>query len=188
MTTRAAVGSVLWGLCIFALSGQVRAQESRVWGDIGCSESRIIAPSGLRCRATQDYSGGQGKHARGGGTFRRWATYGTLDGVKLYYHVTEATSIKSAIAEDASLEAGIRSMSPQARTAKGFSEMTKRGGVDFVTFAGAAGEACIGVRRYGPATKTGFKWILNATRCAPKGKAASDPEIDRFIAEAGYRS
>ena len=188
MTTKAAYGPILAMLFVFSLSGQGRAQETRVWSDIGCTESKIIAPSGLKCRATQDYAGGQIQSSNGQGTFRRWATAGTLNGVKLYYHVTEATGIKSSIRQDLSLEKAIKSLSPEGKRAKGFSELTRRGGVDAMTFTSRDDESCIGIHKFGPSTKTGYHWIMAATRCAAKGRGASDPEIDRFISEAGYRS
>lgn len=108
-----------------------------------------------------------------------------MNGVKLYYYVIEATSPQSSIRETNSLETGMQGIN---KGAKDFSAMVKRGGADFVTFTSASGEPCAGMRKYGPSSKTGFKWIMNATRCAPKGKPASDAETDKFIADAGYRS
>jgi hypothetical protein len=166
------------------------AQQYPVWANIDCAQSKIAAPAGLKCRATQETSGGTGNisGAGAGGMFRRWSAFGTLRGVKFYYHLSEATSLKAEIRESASLEDGVKNMSPQGKEAKDFSTMTHRAGVDLLTFASAAGEPCVGIRRYGPSALTGYKWILNATRCTPKGKPASEAEIDKFISEADYHS
>jgi hypothetical protein len=162
------------------------AQETHKWSDIDCTQSRIAATAGLKCRATQEYSGGQGVSGAGaGGTFRNWSAFGTLGGVKFYYRIAEATSLKATIQETLSLESGIKSIS---KDAKDFSALKNRGGVDFLTFVSAKGESCVGIRRYGPSTQTGYKWILNATRCSPKDRPASEAEIDKFISEADYRS
>lgn len=170
------------------LSRQGRAQEKPIWSDIDCSQSKLVTPAGLRCRSTQDYAGGQIQSSNGQGMFRRWAVVGTLNGVKLYYHLTEATGIRSSIRQDLSLENAIKSLSPEGKRAKDFSELTKRVGIDAMTFTSRDDKSCIGIHKFGPTTKTGYHWIMTATRCAAKGSATSDPEIDRFISAAGYRS
>jgi hypothetical protein len=185
--------TLVWTLGMSCLVGQTMgalAQQIRVWADVDCAQSKIAAPAGLKCRATQETSGGTGNisGAGAGGMFRRWSAFGTLRGVKFYYHLSEATSLKAEIRESASLEDGVKNMSPQGKEAKDFSTMTHRAGVDLLTFASAAGEPCVGIRRYGPSALTGYKWILNATRCTPKGKPASEAEIDKFISEADYHS
>jgi hypothetical protein len=185
--------TLVWTLGMSCLVGQTMgalAQQYPVWANIDCAQSKIAAPAGLKCRATQETSGGTGNisGAGAGGMFRWWSAFGTLREIKFYYHLSEATSLKAEIRETASLEDGVKKMSPQGKEAKDFSTMTHRAGVDLLTFASAAGEPCVGIRRYGPSAQTGYKWILNATRCTPKGNPASEAEIDKFISEAGYRS
>ena len=68
------------------------------------------------------------------------------------------------------------------RQASNFSELTPRDGVDFVTFTGAAGDACIGVRRLGTAAITGYKWLVVAFRCVPAKTTVPDADIAAFIA------
>ena len=185
--------TLVWTLGMSCLVGQTMdalAQQYPVWANIDCAQSKIAAPVGLKCRATQEASGSTGSisGAGAGGMFRWWSVFGTLRGVKFYYRLSEATSLRAEIRESASLEDGIKKMSPQGKEAKDFSAMTHRAGVDLLTFASAAGESCVGIRRYGPSALTGYKWILNATRCTPKGNPASEAEVDKFISEAGYRS
>ena len=49
------------------------------------------------------------------------------------------------------------------------------------------GEACIGIRKNGSSRSKGFKWILLASKCVPKGKSISDEEAGRFISAASFR-
>jgi hypothetical protein len=65
------------------------------------------------------------------------------------------------------------------------SECTQRAGVDFVTFVGAHGESCFGIRKLGSSPKTGVAWVLYATRRAQK--KPMEAEIDAFIAAADFR-
>jgi hypothetical protein len=185
--------TLAWTLGVSCLVGQTTgavAQETRVWANVDCAQTKIAAPAGLKCRATQETSGGIGNisGAGAGGMFRRWSAFGTLQGVKFYYHLSEATSLRAEIRETASLEDGVKKMSPQGKDAKDFSTMMHHAGVDLLTFVSATGEPCAGIRRYGPSAQTGYKWILTATRCTPKNNPASEAEIDKFISEAGYRS
>jgi hypothetical protein len=68
-----------------------------------------------------------------------------------------------------------------------FSALGNRGGADYMTFTSASGDACVGIRRYGPAQGAGYQWILYGVRCEPRGRPISEAEIDRFIAGANYR-
>lgn len=72
--------------------------------------------------------------------------------------------------------------------ARGFSALTNRGGADFMTFAAASGDSCVGIRRYGPSMGAEYGWVLNAVRCEPGGRPTSDADIDRFIAGTTVRS
>lgn len=188
MTPRVAVGLLLSTILACGFFGQGHAQV-RDWDDIDCVGSRLAIPAGLKCRATQEYQVGQvNAKGSGKGTMRRWSASGRVNGIKFFYYLFEVTSVGTGTGDSRSLVEAIIDSSPQGRGAEDFSPLTKRSGVDFVTFTGGAGERCVGIRKYGPSSKTGFKWLLNATRCAPKGRPASDPEIDKFISEANPRS
>jgi hypothetical protein len=185
--------TLAWTLGVSCLVGQTTgalAQQYPVWANIDCAQSKIAAPAGLKCRATQEVSGSTSNlsGAGAGGMFRWWSASGTLGEIKLYYRLSEATSLKSEIRESASLEDGVKKMSRQGKGAKDFSTLTHRAGVDLLTFVSAAGGPCVGFRRYGPSALTGYKWILTATRCTPTNNPASEAEIDKFISEVGYRS
>jgi hypothetical protein len=68
-----------------------------------------------------------------------------------------------------------------------FSALGNRGGADYMTFTSASGDACVGIRRYGPAQGAGYQWILYGVRCEPRGRPITDADIDRFIGGATYR-
>lgn len=150
----------------------------------------IVAPAGLKCRATQEYAGGTGNiaGAGAGGTFRRWATFGTVGGNKYYYYIIEGIGGRSHIVAEASLQAALINLSPEGKGAKDFSQLSNLNGGDFLRFVSATGGACVGIRKYGPSSSGGFKWILYATRCAQRGKTISDSDIGNLITATGYRS
>jgi hypothetical protein len=173
------------GLVAAAAVGQQTAR----WHDIDCRQSRIAAPPGLKCRATQNYAGGQsGWDADAGGTFRRWLALGDRDGVGLFYYLAEATSLEASVMEGSSLQKDIRSEMRDGNMLHDFSPLGHRLGADYMTFTSASGHACVGIRRYGPSQGAGYKWILYGVRCDPRGGAITDAQIDSFISEAGYRA
>jgi hypothetical protein len=171
-----------------AVSPAALAQERAQWWDIACVHSKISAPAGLRCRTTQNYSGGQGSWASDAqGTYRNWLAAGVVGGVEYLYYLAEATSPGAAITQATSLQDTIRSEMARGAQATGFSALTNRGGADFMTFTSAGGDSCVGIRRYGPSQGMGYQWILYGVRCAPRGAATSEAEIDRFISGATVR-
>jgi hypothetical protein len=68
------------------------AQETPIWTDMDCAQSKIVAPAGLKCRATQEFTRSDSpiSGANGGGIFRRWVAFGVIGGNKLYYQAAEA--------------------------------------------------------------------------------------------------
>jgi hypothetical protein len=164
------------------------AQETPRWYGIDCSQSRLSVPPGLKCSTTQNYAGGEhGWGGNAGGTFRRWMAVGTTDGGGAFYYLVEATSLGAALMEGDSLRQEIRSEMRDPSLLRDFSPLGNRGGADYMTFTSASGQACVGIRRYGPAQGAGYQWILYGVRCDPRGRALSDAEIDRFILGATYR-
>lgn len=167
---------------------QAVAQDTPRWYGIDCSHSRIAVPSGLKCSTTQNYAGGEhGWGGNAGGTFRRWMAIGESDGAGVFYYLAEATSLGAAMMEGASLQQEIRSEMRDGNKLGNFSPLGNRGGADYMTFTSASGQACVGIRRYGPAQGAGYQWILYGVRCEPRGRPITDAEIDRFIAGATYR-
>ena len=184
-------GRILRGLAVLALASlpfEAVAQETMVWSVIACVHSKISVPPGLHCRTTQNYAGGHFGWAAGpGGEFRRWSATGDIGGVKYFYHLNEATSLGASIGAGGSLEEVIKADLERGKETRDYSALSNRGGVDFLTFTGATGDACVGIRRYGPSMGAGFQWILAGVRCEPRGRPITDAEIDRFIAGATYR-
>ena len=170
-------------LLAFACSASagVVAQDTHVWTDTDCTQVRIAAAAGLRCRSLA--SAGVATSVTGaGGTFRQLNASGIVNKVKLFYCLFETTSLQSAVSTRSTLAETLKSVSPYAKTASGFSELSTRDGVDLVTFTGSAGDACIGIRRFGTAAIGGYKWIVYATRCVPAKTAVPDGDVAAFIA------
>ena len=165
-------------------AGPAVAQDTPRWYGIDCSHSRIAVPAGLKCTTTQNYAGGEnGWGGNAGGTFRGWMA----SGAGVFYYLVEATSLGAGLMESASMKQAIRSEMRDGDKLANFSALGNRGGADYMTFTSASGDACVGIRRYGPAQGAGYQWILCAVRCEPRGRPITDVEIDRFIAGATYR-
>lgn len=164
------------------VSPQAFAQETPRLYDLACVHSKIEVPEGLRCQTTQNYSGFRNSaDGDGNGTFRNWVARGTIDGVQYLYLMTEVTSMNVGLNPSISLQDTIRAeVTPASRPAN-FSALTHRSGADFMTFTLGNGSACVGVRRYGPSETVGYRWILNAVRCAPPGTALSAADVDSYI-------
>jgi hypothetical protein len=172
------------------------AQAEFVWSDIDCAKSRIIAPDGLKCRATQNYPGGSANDAAAGdkAVFHAWSTYGTRDDVKLYYFLSEAMSPGTFHHPTKSLAEIMVNRGAQGDDTKNFSRPRITIGGDYITFTSSKGEAysgvlhsCLGVRKLGPEEDDGYKWALYATRCVPGQQDMTEADAIRFLAETGYK-
>ena len=184
-TERIAFGVLVFGSLV-GLTIVASAQETRVWADVDCSQMKITVPAGFKCRATQEYYGGQGASTSdAGGVFRRWTAAGTVNNARLYYYLHEAIGTRSNVTSTESLEERTKQIGQ--KTDKNFTQTKPIAGGDYVRYESASGQPCVGIRKYGPSTTTGFKWIITGTRCDQKGKAISDQDIANFMASADYR-
>jgi hypothetical protein len=165
------------------------AQDTRKWADIDCAQSKIIAPAGLKCRATQVYHGAQGNAGTSaGGAFQRWSAYGTVGGSKFFYFVAEGSEPQSSVYTSFTLLDTItQAGGALTRGATELSELKQAAGGDYATFKRPPGEACFAMRKYGPSQGSRFKWLMYGGRCDPVANAASPAEIAKFIADAGFR-
>ena len=151
----------------------------------------------MRCRATQEYSGGSPREGkitnRGigpGGTSRHWSKSGTVNGMRTSYFLKEATSTGSNVAS-ITLDATVKEYGLQGQGASNFSKPAAIAGGDFLTYTDRNGENCIAARKLGDTTKYGNKWYLMATQCAPKGKRLTEADGASLLAganapKAGY--
>jgi hypothetical protein len=154
------------------------------WAEVDCAHSRIWPTSGLRCRTTSDVT----RDARSPQTlFRFWNAAGTVEDVKYYYYVAEATHPRVGVVSTQELADALRSRSPQARGSLSMSDIRQHKDADFVSFQSAARESCIGIRKIGPNNAQGMRWVLYATRCVPPGQLTSEAEIDSFVRQARLR-
>jgi hypothetical protein len=174
---------------IVVAGGTARSQESAHWSDIDCGQSKLAVPGGLKCRATQEYSGGSRIASGSGptGMSRDWAALGKVNDSRLYYFGKEALTSKSSVFPYVLADA-VKSLSPQGKGAKGFSEAKPMSGGDYVRFTSASGEACVGIKKEGPARPKGFLWIVIATKCQPAGTGIPDQDVATFIANADFHA
>jgi hypothetical protein len=158
---------------------EVGAQDAYKWSDINCAESRLAAPAGAKCAATNIVSGGD--TARG--QFRRWS-YSTptafvfvWESLTSEYMYTRATGVEY-----------IKGISTVARDGREWSEVQRHDGADYYRFKSAAGSDCVGFRRYGPSRSAGHAWIMAGVTCAtPRGTPLAQTRITEFIESAKVR-
>jgi hypothetical protein len=175
-----------FGALVAALPISLAAQETLVWSDINCAQSKLVIPAGLSCKETNTAGTRNAAKSTGGGLTKRWSAYGTLQQVKLYYYVHDDFDGKSFV-QVRDLAGETSNMGNQARGATNISAPSKKGDADLVTFNNATGDNCIGIRKYGPPRGGGFGWVMWASRCTPAAVRASDADITAFIAGAGFR-
>jgi hypothetical protein len=151
-----------------AIAADANAQQTNVWSDIDCGQSKLVVPAGLKCQETQEFSGGTGTASAGaGGMFRRWSAFGTVNNVKLYYFLHEAIGTGSNVTATETLEERVRQVGQ--KTDKNFTPTSPMAGGDYVRYESAAGQPCVGIRKYGPSTSIGFNgswWALAVFRKA----------------------
>jgi hypothetical protein len=178
--------ALILGFLVATAATRLAAQETIVWSDIDCSQSKIDAPVGPRCRATNVFGTRGAPTSTGGGQVKSWNASGILDQVKLYYFVTEIIDTNSGV-KVGTLADDLRSISPQARGVTDMPASERRGDADVVTFVNVLKDNCVGLRKNGPTRGGGYKWVLYATRCTPAARKASDADINAFTARAGFR-
>jgi hypothetical protein len=176
---------------IFGLSLNASAQDAHVWSDIDCAQSKIVAPVGLRCRATQEINGSSSKgfaSTSAGAMFRNYTAFGSVNTSQVYYVLFDSLSRGANQQPRVTLQEAILFWSPEGKDAKNFSQASGTAHGDLLTFTSAKGSPCLGIRKFGPVTGSGYKWILYATRCDPPGRPATETEAVQFLTETGYRS
>lgn len=171
---------------VIGFSMSAVAQNAAVWSDIDCSQSKIVTPSGLRCRVTNEMAGSNSGRFTGQGVFRTWATFGKKGGNKLYYLVYEAVSSNSDKEVFMTLQDEIKGLSPYAKDGRDFTSPSQTNGGDYVRFIGGDNGQCVAIRKVGPIQGRGYKWVLFANECVPPGKGISDQQIGQFIQAADF--
>ena len=181
-------------LCVLAMGVGLQdasAQEARKWADIDCAQSKIVAPSGLKCRSTQLYAGSDSKvmGAGAGGQFQRWTSFGTLaDRSQVFFYASAAAEPQSWTRPSASLEETVRGFNRDFQSAKDFTQLAQLNGGDYQRFTNPKGDACVAIRKVGGSQSAGYQWYLVAGKCAAKGASISDAEISDFLSTTGFRS
>ena len=127
---------------------------SYTWADIDCRQSRFVAWSGLKCRATNVVTGDGNI-----GVFRQWTTFGTgRDGYYVHMMFEHGPSVAD--------------VSPVARA----------NDADYVTFKdGKDARNCVGFRRLGKFQRGGYDSVSGGILCAPPGKTITGKDIALFI-------
>lgn len=169
-----ALGLVTLGLWS-ALPAKAVAQNI-VWGEIDCAKSRLLAPSGTKCRATNRYPGDNGV-----GEFQIWSVRG--DNPYLFLILNEALLSNSSLRFTNTTEDYLRSIGP-GKEGTAFSAKAHRDGYDYLTFRSKAGAECTGFRKGGPSRSVGYLWVLGGILCLPSGAQLDQARIFKFMDDA----
>ena len=173
---------------VIGLSTSAVAQNAVVWSDIDCSQSKIVTPSGLKCRMTEEINGSRDGRFNGQGVFRNWATLGKKCGRKLYYLAYEGIGPQSYKQVFLTLEEEIKERSPYAKSGRDFTSPSQISDGDYVRFIASDNGQCVAIRKVGPTQGRGYKWVLFGNECVAPGKGISDQEIARFMQAADFHA
>lgn len=163
----------------FVAAGTAGAEPQRyVWKDMDCRQSRIVAWSGLKCRAT-DVVTSEGNI----GAFRQWAAFGTnRDGYYVHVFLWEAENTFSYIPADATTAEFLKWMFEHGKSVAQVSAVTRYKEADYVTFSDDKdGRSCAGFRRLGQFQRGGYASVTGGILCAPPGKGIAANDIAIFI-------
>jgi hypothetical protein len=178
-----------WGaatIVSLAMSPVASAQQAPKWSDVDCAQSHLVGPTGLKCRATNVYSGGNVMGSSAAGTFQHWNMHGTVGNAKLFYFLKEGSDTQASIIP-ISMQDTVVGFSLVGKNAKDFSATTPIAGGDYARFTGAADDVCVAVRKNGPPRQRGYRYYILATKCVPKGQTISDADIASLMAAASFR-
>jgi hypothetical protein len=173
--------SVVWLSCLmlsFAWAQEAPAQiRSYSWADIDCGQSRIPAPAGLKCRATNVVTN-EGNI----GVFRQWAAFGNRPQGYEHIFLWEAQNGFSYLNVDQTTPEFLAWMYENGHFAKNFTTPNNYRGADYSLFQdGQRGWSCAGFRRLGQPQRGGYQSITGGILCAPPGKTLTGQQVTGFI-------
>jgi hypothetical protein len=171
--------SLLCLIVSFAAAAAAFGETTRyTWKDIDCRQSRIVAWSGLKCRATNVVTS-EGNI----GAFRQWAAFGTSrDGYYVHMFFWEAENTFSYLSADQTTADFLKWMFEHGASVAQVSPVTRYNDADHVTFRDDKnGRSCAGFRRLGKFQRGGYESVTGGILCAPAGKAIAVADIPTFI-------
>lgn len=166
-------------VAFLATAGTASTQTpSYIWADIDCRQSRIVAWSGLKCRATNVVTGDGNI-----GVFRQWTAFGAgPDGYYAHMFLWEAQNNFSYLAADETTAQFVKWMFEHGQSIAEVSPVARYKDADYVTFRdGKQGRACVGFRRLGKFQRGGYDSVTGGILCAASGKTVTDKDIELFI-------
>jgi|EndMetStandDraft_5_1072996.scaffolds.fasta_scaffold73578_3 hypothetical protein len=159
--------------------GPANSEAQRyVWKDMDCRQSRIVAWSGFKCRAT-DVVTTEGNI----GAFRQWAAFGTnRDGYYAHIFLWEAENTFSYVPADSTTAEFLKWMFEHGTSIAQVSAVIRYKDADYVTFNDSKdGRNCTGFRRLGQFQRGGYDSVTGGILCAPSGKTIAVDDISIFI-------
>jgi hypothetical protein len=171
--------SLVCFVATFAAAGAAGSEPQRYsWQDVDCRQSRIVAWSGLKCRATNVVTS-EGNI----GAFRQWSAFGTnRDGYYVHMFLWEAQNTFSYLSADQTTADFLKWMFEHGPSVARLSAVTRYKDADYVTFNDdKEGRSCAGFRRLGNFQRGGYDSITGGILCAPPGKVVTTADITKLI-------
>lgn len=175
---RLVVSAICFVASVAAAETALGETQRYTWKDIDCRQSRIVAWTGLKCRATNVVTS-EGNI----GAFRQWSAFGTnRDGYYVHVFFWEAENTFSYLSADQTTADFLKWMYEHGKSIAQVSAMTRYNGADYVTFADDKnGRSCTGFRRLGQYQRGGYDSVTGGILCAPTGKAITASDTLKFI-------
>ena len=154
------VASFAFFAAFLALAGTASTQTpSYTWADVDCRQSRIVAWSGLKCRATNVVTGDGNI-----GAFRQWTAFGTgRDGYYVHMFLWEAQNNFSYLAAEEKTAQFLTWMFEHGQSVADVSPVARSNDADYVTFKdGKHDRRCVGFRRLGKFQRGGYGSVTGA--------------------------
>jgi len=179
-------------LATVLMAAPAGAQQTAKFTRIDCGTSELLMPPNLICLASNEVAGDLAGGSAGG-VFKYWNAIGRVGSRKAYVYGVESMDGRSEVRVTQDLKEAIDIITPYAKPASHFSDLKRVGDADVVAFTGGAGEACVAIRKLGPARSTGYRWVAfgllcdPSLLCDPTGKTLAENDLFSFVHNVGFR-
>jgi len=166
---------VLSCMALSFAAGAASPQRSYTWSDIDCSQSRIAAWPGLKCRSTNVVTSESNV-----GSFRQWAAFGTTREGCVQLFVWEPQNAFSFVTTEDTTADFLKWMYVNGRQVSQFGPVVRHHDADYAMFRDGS-RNCAGFRRTGAPRRGGYDKIVAGILCAPAGGNLTPDQFVQFI-------
>ena len=167
-------------LIVMCLSAADAAPQCNIkWADSGCSDSKLAAPAGAACQATNEFS------CDAGGAYYRGYSYALGDSEFMTGIVATSQNGRIVSFDDVVASAKKDLISDKGRN---FGSPQSTMGAQFLTFESANGQKCVHALKMGAVRGgSGYASYVRGNKCAPVGQSISQETINEFLVRLQFR-